>query len=80
MISMDQKTKIINFTARTFRVLVAVVFGYTIYDLFFRELLTRKIHIFFIYCHMANFVLSDYPQYHKNHHKNLSTGIFYWKV
>ena len=43
---MDQKTKIINFTARTFRVLVAVVFGYTIYDLFFRELLTRKIHIF----------------------------------
>ena len=32
---MDQKTKIINFTARTFRVLVAVVFGYTIYDLFF---------------------------------------------
>ena len=46
MISMDQKTKIINFTARTFRVLVAVVFGYTIYDLFFRNILTRKIHIF----------------------------------
>lgn len=43
---MDQKTKIINFTARTFRVLVAVVFGYTIYDLFFRNILTRKIHIF----------------------------------
>ena len=40
---MDQKTKIINFTARTFRILVAVVFGYTIYDLFFRD-------IFLVHC------------------------------
>ncbi len=48
---MDPKTKVINFTARTFRILVAVVFGYTIYDLFFRELLTRKIHIFYILSH-----------------------------